>query len=88
MQGSAPVLDLQLPDVDAEHVIVQCDDQICHANATSRAQPEDLWRSLEGPLLSGGLLVHAEDLQWIACTTYHLRYEKSSFMHDTTRNNT
>lgn len=53
LQGQVPVLDLPLPELDAEHVIVQCDDEVCHANAASRAQPEDVWRPLEGALLSG-----------------------------------
>ncbi|BDA40386.1 probable trafficking protein particle complex subunit 8 [Coccomyxa sp. Obi] len=52
-KGAVPVLELPLPVVDADHVTVQCDNEICHGNPESRAQPEELWRSLEGPLLSG-----------------------------------
>ncbi|KAK9916791.1 hypothetical protein WJX75_007099 [Coccomyxa subellipsoidea] len=52
-KGSAPLLELPLPEVDAEHVTVQCDNEICHGNPESRTQQEELWRSLEGPLLSG-----------------------------------
>ncbi len=47
------MLELPLPEVDAEHVTVQADNEICHGNPESRTQPEELWRSLEGPLLSG-----------------------------------
>lgn len=53
VQGALPVLELPLPVVDADHVTVQCDNEICHGNSESRAQPDELWRSLEGPLLSG-----------------------------------
>ena len=53
VQGAVPVLDLPLPVVDADHVTVQCDNEICHGNPESRAQPEELWRSMEGPMLSG-----------------------------------
>lgn len=53
MQGAVPVLELPLPVVDADHVTVQCDNEVCHGNPESRAQPEELWRSMEGPLLSG-----------------------------------
>lgn len=58
VQGAAPELDLPLPEVDAEHVIVQCDNEICHGNPESRTQTEELWRSLEAPLLAG------EGLRW------------------------
>lgn len=50
------MLELPLPEVDAEHVTVQCDNEICHGNPESRTQQEELWRSLEGPLLSGEAL--------------------------------
>ncbi len=53
VQGAVPVLDLPLPVVDADHVTVQCDNEICHGNPESRAQSEELWRSMEGPMLSG-----------------------------------
>jgi len=53
VQGAAPELDLPLPELDAEHVIVQCDNEICHGNPESRTQTEELWRSLEAPLLAG-----------------------------------
>ena len=55
-QGEAPLLELPLPEVDAERLGVHCDDEVCHAGPASRAQPEELWRALEAPLLSGARL--------------------------------
>lgn len=47
------MLDLPLPEVDAAHVAVLCDDQVCHAGAAARALPDEAWRRLEAPLLPG-----------------------------------
>ena len=55
LQGSAPVLELPLPGIDASRVRVHSDDQVCHAGAESRALPEEDWRLLEAPLLAGTL---------------------------------
>ena len=53
LQGEAPVLELLLPGLDAGKISIHSDDQICHANAESRALPEEDWRLLEAPLLAG-----------------------------------
>ena len=53
LQGSAPVLELPLPGIDASRVRVHSDDQVCHAGAESRALPEEDWRLLEAPLMAG-----------------------------------
>jgi hypothetical protein len=52
-QGEAPLLELPLPEVDAQRLAVHCDDEVCHAGPAARAQPEELWRALEAPLLAG-----------------------------------
>ena len=55
MQKPVPALLLPVPVVDALHLHLRHDDEVCHADARALSQPRERWRVLEGPLGPGRL---------------------------------